>query len=227
MIHSGLFAEVLDSGTKEWYDDVSSSAIIFPIVFSEPNYEKDQTDYEGIEDSTDTINNNSLTKIDKLIVRRNASEEEIEKNKVVAELVQKLEKALEMFDAEDEDYSSSERIVIQIEHNYQMRILGEVIQDIYVHHFDNPLYLLGICNALLRYDLDEVRPWGAAMLAGLINHPDERVKEYAVQLIDNWCDVELLPILKTLQVSSGWLSDYIKDVVKNLEKENVLYQKVV
>ena len=108
-----------------------------------------------------------------------------------------------------------------------MRILGEVIQNIYVQHFDNPLYLLGICRALLRYDLDEVKPWGAAMLAGLLNHPDERVKEYTVQLIDNWSDVELLPILKTLQVTTDWLQDYIKDVVESLEKENVLYQKII
>ena len=138
-----------------------------------------------------------------------------------------MEEELNLFDEENEEYSSAERKIIEIEHDYKMRILGEVIQHIYVRNFDNPLYLIGICRSLLRYDLEEVKPWGVAMLAGLLNHSDERVKEYTIQLIDNWSDVELLPLLKTLQVTTGWLKDYIKDVVENLERKNVLYQKII
>ena len=188
---------------------------------------KDVLGFSKTDTSTDIQDSNCFSEIDRLVVRRNFAADEAEKDKIVKELVHELENALEFFDEENEEYSSVERKIVEIEHNYSMSILGEVIQGIYIHYFDKPLYLIGICRSLLRYDLDEVRPWVTAMLTGLLNHPDERVREYTVQLIDNWNAVELLPVLKILKVSTDWLRDYIKDVVENLEKENVLHQKSV
>ncbi len=226
-LYSTFLHRLLNATTKDYEEDMSSSVRTLRLSFYGSKYEKDLSSFSETDTSTEIQETNSFSELNRLVVRRNFVEDEAEKDKIVKRLVQELEKALELFDEENEEYSSVERKIVDIEHNYNMRILGEAIQDIYVHHFNNPLYLLGICRALLRYDLDEVRPWGATMLTGLLNHPDERVKEYTVQLIDNWSDVELLPILKTLQVSTDWLKDYIKDVVKNLEKEDVLYQKAV
>ncbi|WP_406043182.1 hypothetical protein [Succinimonas sp.] len=226
VLYTNLLHGSLNATTKDYEEFISSSVKMFPWSFYGSNHRR----YVGIPEtdtSTDVQDSNCFSELDRLVVRRNFAADEAEKDKIVKKLVHELEKTLEFFDEENEEYSSVERKIVDIEHTYNMRILGEVIQDIYVHHFDKPLYLIGICRSLLRYDFDEVRPWVNAMLTGLLDHPDERVKEYTVQLIDNWNAVELLPILKTLPVSTGWLRDYIKDVVENLEKENVLYQKAV
>ena len=157
--------------------------------------------------------------IERRVVNINAENEENERKKLINDLFSKLEKSLDLFEFESESMSVVEKEIIDIENKYNMGILGEVLQFIYMRHFNEPKYLVGICSALLRYDFDEVKPWGVAMISGLINHPDERVKESTIELIDNWSDTELLPILNTLQVSSEWMRAYIDKVVANLENK--------
>ena len=222
-----LFLGLLNEGTKDTEESISSSVKILPVSFDSSESNEETSVFAETRTSTEIINNSGFSELNRMLARRNIIDEEAEKDRVIEKLVYELEEELNLFDEENEEYSSAERKIIEIEHDYKMRILGEVIQHIYVRNFDNPLYLIGICRSLLRYDLEEVKPWGVAMLAGLLNHSDERVKEYTIQLIDNWSDVELLPLLKTLQVTTGWLKDYIKDVVENLERKNVLYQKII
>ena len=222
-----LFLGLLNEGTKDTEESISSSVKILPVSFDSSESNEKTSVFAETRTSTEIINNSGFSELNRMLARRNIIDEEAEKDRVIEKLVYELEEELNLFDEENEEYSSAERKIIEIEHDYKMRILGEVIQHIYVRNFDNPLYLIGICRSLFRYDLEEVKPWGVAMLAGLLNHSDERVKEYTIQLIDNWSDVELLPLLKTLQVTTGWLKDYIKDVVENLERKNVLYQKII
>ena len=222
-----LFLGLLNEGTKDTEESISSSVKILPVSFDSSESNEETSVFAETRTSTEIINNSGFSELNRMLARRNIIDEEAEKDRVIEKLAYELEEELNLFDEENEEYSSAERKIIEIEHDYKMRILGEVIQHIYVRNFDNPLYLIGICRSLLRYDLEEVKPWGVAMLAGLLNHSDERVKEYTIQLIDNWSDVELLPLLKTLQVTTGWLKDYIKDVVENLERKNVLYQKII
>ena len=222
-----LFLGLLNEGTKDTEESISSSVKILPVSFDSSESNEKTSVFAETRTSTEIINNSGFSELNRMLARRNIIDEEAEKDRVIEKLVYELEEELNLFDEENEEYSSAERKIIEIEHDYKMRILGEVIQHIYVRNFDNPLYLIGICRSLLRYDLEEVKPWGVAMLAGLLNHSDERVKEYTIQLIDNWSDVELLPLLKTLQVTTGCLKDYIKDVVENLERKNVLYQKII
>ena len=222
-----LFLGLLNEGTKDTEESISSSVKILPVSFDSSESNEKTSVFAETRTSTEIINNSGFSELNRMLARRNIIDEEAEKDRVIEKLVYELEEELNLFDEENEEYSSAERKIIEIEHDYKMRILGEVIQHIYVRNFDNPLYLIGICRSLLRYDLEDVKPWGVAMLAGLLNHSDERVKEYTIQLIDNWSDVELLPLLKTLQVTNGWLKDYIKDVVEKLERKNVLYQKII
>ena len=65
-----------------------------------------------------------------MLARRNIIDEEAEKDRVIEKLVYELEEELNLFDEENEEYSSAERKIIEIEHDYKMRILGEVIQHI-------------------------------------------------------------------------------------------------
>lgn len=148
--------------------------------------------------------------------QENAVIEQQKYHKLIEKLSTELEDCLNIFQYESRLYSKTEEMVIDIEHNYSLRILGDVIQTVYIRNYNKPNYLIGICNALLRYDLEEVKPWAIVLLSGLINHPNETVKEYVVQLIDNWNDKALLPILGTIEIVSEWLKDYVNEVVKNI-----------
>ncbi len=142
---------------------------------------------------------------------------DIYKGQIVNKLVSVLYKDLREYTLDSCEMSLAERRIIDIEQNYTMAILGEVLQKIYIKHFDEPLILAGICDCLCRFDLSEVNPWGPAMLAGLLNHKSETVQEYATLLIENWSDISLLPMLESIDFSSKWLIEYVKEVIAYLK----------
>lgn len=111
-----------------------------------------------------------------------------------------------------------EKKIIQIEYNYSMRLLGEVLQSIVYRNYNNEELLISIGNALLRYTYNEVDPWGMALIMYFINHPSDEVKNCAVQLIDNWNNVEMLPLLDNIEIHSQWLTNYVAEVVRNMKK---------
>ena len=141
-------------------------------------------------------------------------------------LVKELVDELEKFSDEYEEYPFCENKIIEIANKYSFDILGNVIQSIYVKFFHKSNYLCGICKSLMRYDIEEVSPWGPAIIPGLLSHKEDIVIEYAVSLIESWNSVEMLPILKNINVSVGWLKSYINTVINRLEKQNVLHKKI-
>lgn len=153
------------------------------------------------------------------------AQEEIKQlvNKLTLELVVELK----YFSMDDSEISSAERKILDIEETYSFRILGEVLQSIYITYIDYPNMLAGICKGLQRFDLDEVLPWGPMILSCLLMHKNEVVKEYAVSLVENWSSVTLLPILRNLECSSLWLQEYISDVIKYLEGYDALHKEVI
>lgn len=78
--------------------------------------------------------------------------------------------------------------------------------------------MCGLCKCLISFDYDEVFPWGQSILVGLLNHRNETVKEYAVSLLDNWKRIELVDLLKNLEIKSNWLSEYVVSVIRAIEK---------
>ena len=160
-----------------------------------------------------------LTEYERNLMEMSVSFNGEEYKRLVDKLSYELEEALDLYQYESDSDSKAEDLIIDIEHRYSFQILGSVVQTVYTRHYNRPFYLIEICNALMRYDLEEVDPWATVMLTGLINHPDEAVLEVVVQLIDNWRNKSLIPTLSTINVSSDWLRDYIDEVVRGLECE--------
>lgn len=161
------------------------------------------------------------------LIEYKAKKEQEKIDQLIDKLVWELVVELKYFSTDESEISSAERKILDIEENYSFRILGEVLQTIYVKYNDHPNMLAGLCKGLERFDLDEVLPWGPTMLSGLLVHKSEVVKEYAVSLVENWSDTTLLPILRNLECSSLWLQEYISDVVKYLEGCHVLHKEII
>ena len=156
-----------------------------------------------------------------------AKREQEKLNSLIRSLTEELVIELRFFSLDDNEFTSAERKILNVEEQYGFRVLGEVLQNIYLSCNDYPNMLAGICKGLGRFDLQEVRPWGPTMLAGLLNHKSEVVKEYAVALVENWSDASLLPFLRNIETKSSWLEAYISDVVSYLEEYDVLHKKVI
>lgn len=171
--------------------------------------------------TTDTQNKDTQTlgnDIFKLLQLKAAQANQEKYNCIIDNLVSELVTDLKEFTHDAEYFAVFEHHVCNIEHEYSFTTMGTVLQSIYVKYNDQPKMLVGICRVLCRYDLQEVMPWGPTMLSGLLNNKSELVKEYAIELVDNWADVSMLPLLKSLDISSKWLRAYLQDVIKSLEE---------
>lgn len=179
------------------------------------------------EQKTDKQNETLQEILKEKIEEINVQKEQGIYKETITKLTEELVSVLKYYIIDIDNIALVERKICDIARKYSFTILGDVIQTIYVRYNDQYNMLAGICKVLCRYDLQEVMPWGPTMLVGLLNNKNEIVKECAVELVENWADTEMIPILKNLECSTQWLKDYINDVVKNLEAQNVLCKKIV
>ena len=97
-------------------------------------------------------------------------------------------------------------------------VIGNACQTIMSEHYAKAPLMCSLALFLCGLDLDDVKPWGISILISLLFHKDERVKESAVTVLDNWGDVSMLPILMNIDFCPGWLADYVADVIFRLEQ---------
>lgn len=221
-----LYQSSNETEIKYRTDDSSLFKMMFALVKNSIDQEK--TGYSNaFKGETPKLKQREFSQVDKLIAEEQAQFKKYAYDKLVEQLTRELVNALKYFSSDDSEISRAERMVWDIEEKYGARILGEVLQNIYVQYNDFPKMLMGICRAVGRFELNEVMPWGPTMLVGLLAHKNENVKEYAVSVVENWADVDLLPVLRNIDCSSLWLKAYIKDVVSYLEECYALRKKII
>lgn len=161
-----------------------------------------------------------MNKIRSLEERTRFIDEVKEKNQQQEDLANIIEKnllsSLMNYSLENETLSEAEKMISEIARKYSFSFLGEIITKIYVNNYDLQNVISGICAGLERFDSSEVFPWGQSIVIGLINHKSTIVKERVISLIDNWNDSSLLPALKSMNVSSLWMRNYINEVILSL-----------
>lgn len=176
---------------------------------------------------TPKLKRENISYLEKLIAEEKVLAEQKKWEELVLHLTTRMVNALKYFTVEDTELTNAERLVMEIERKYSSRILGEVLQSIYIQYNEYPNMLVGICKAIGHFELKEVMPWGPTMLVGLLSHKNENVKEYAIAVVENWADTNLLPVLKNLDCASEWLKEYIQNVVNYLEECYVLRKKII
>lgn len=189
---------------------------------------EEETGYSiKLNEATPKLEEEAIPEIEKLTIELQAQIKKYIYDERINHLTKEVVNLLRYFSLDDSDVSQAERKIWDIEEKYGSRVLGEILQNIYIQYNDFPKMLMGICRAINRFELHEVMPWGPTMLVGLLSHKNENVKEYAVSVVENWADIELLPVLRNLDCSSLWLKEYIQDVVNYLEECYALRKKII
>lgn len=112
----------------------------------------------------------------------------------------------------------AERCVIDIAETKGFDILGEILQKISIDKYSEcPQILSSICQILRRFDLQEVSPWAPIMIGLYLHNKDDEVKSDAISLFDNWNDIESLKLLKGMEFKQGWITEYVKDIIRGIE----------
>lgn len=227
MINNDYFYQNINETEMRFNDDNSSLFRASFALVSETINDEKTTCSTPLKEETPRLENEEISQIEKMKVEEQAKNQAIEFDEFIGCLTKQLINLLEYFSTDDSEVSRAERMIWDIEEKYGARILGEILQNIYVQYNDYPQMLMGICKSISRFELHEVLPWGPTMLVGLLSHKNENVKEYAVSVVENWADIDLLPILRNFDCSSTWLKDYVKDVVSYLEECYALRKKII
>lgn len=225
MNESGFFYV---NGTELREKDAFSSLRKSDIIFISEGILNEQTviPYKFADDIP-VLQTADISHNDRMLMEKEAQTERSRLDEIAEEQAKRLAAALKYFSKDDRDISYAENLAFEVEKDYSTRILGEALQKNYLRYNDYPDMLAGICKILQNFELREVSPWGPTILMGMLNHKSETVLEYAAAVVEDWADTELLPVLRNLNCSSGWLKEYINSIVKYLEECNVLHKKII
>lgn len=167
--------------------------------------------------STPELPIKQVTSEERLQFTNEIGNKERQYDQLISQIEQRLMVALNNYSLESEILSKSEELICEIVDNYSLRVLGEVLTSIYIKCYGVQNVIAGICSGLERFDAEEVFPWGHSIVIGLINHKSDLVKERVISLIENWGDASLLTALKSIDISSDWMREYVNEVISYLE----------
>jgi hypothetical protein len=101
----------------------------------------------------------------------------------------------------------------------------EWINALFLESFDNPFVLSAILRVLAHFDYVQIYPQGITMALTATGHADIEVRECGIRCFESWQDPESLKILRHLSFHEDWLSEYLTNVISDLEglkKKNVV-----
>ena len=135
----------------------------------------------------------------------------------ISNATQQLIDRLKFYNYDDETEELFWPVIDDIVTKFSISVLGSAFQSIIVKYNDFPNILCGVAKCLCSFDLPDTSSWGPMILISLLSHKSETVKEYAVMLLENWENRDLLPILRNIDCHATWLRGYINSVIANLE----------
>lgn len=130
---------------------------------------------------------------------------------------------------EDSDYewgelSQFDRYLMK-RHN-DKRII-EILNEIFLEHLDDENIIVKIFRAFSKISYDETYPNAQTMCIAAFSLNNVAITEVVVELFETWRNDSALNILKQLNnIEAKWLKQYIDDVIKELEEELDISEKI-
>lgn len=139
----------------------SSSSFKTVIILDNKKLLDEQTeDSFVLKGETPRLKDEEISYVDKLMIEEKVQFEQIKLDNLMRELISKLVTELKYFSLDDSEITNAEKLALDIEKSYSVRVLGEVLQNIYIQYNDYCNMLIGICRIIGRFELKEVMPWG-------------------------------------------------------------------
>jgi hypothetical protein len=112
--------------------------------------------------------------------------------------------------------SPADKFVLDALYNYGS-FAREWINDLFLCRFNDPFVLSAILRVIAHFDYQQMYPQGITMAVAATVHADAEVRECGVRCFESWEAPECLNILKNLSFPENWLSEYLADVITELE----------
>jgi hypothetical protein len=89
------------------------------------------------------------------------------------------------------------------------------LNEIFVKYFDNEVVVIGILRIIARFEERIIFPQGQTLALSALSHSNNEIKELGIRAFENWCSIDSLRILKTLDMNNTWLKDYVNEVISD------------
>ena len=130
-----LFCNNNETELKE--KNTSSSSFSAVIIFDSTKLLYEHTDNSlTLNGETPRLEDEDVSYVDKLIIEKKIQFERTKLDILVEELTAKLAIELKFFPLDDPEITNAEKYALDIEKNYSMRVLGEVLQNIFIKYND-------------------------------------------------------------------------------------------
>lgn len=97
------------------------------------------------------------------------------------------------------------------------------LNEIFIKNFYDQSIIIGILRIIGRFEPSIIFPQGQTIALAALSHSNDEIKELGIRAFEKWCSIESLEILKSLNVESDWLKEYIEDVISDFEEQLCLY----
>ena len=93
------------------------------------------------------------------------------------------------------------------------------LQTIFLKYYNNPNIVIGILRIVAKFKSNEIYPECYSMALSAIAHENSKIQECGIRAFEHWKRYDSLSILKSVNVKSGWLRDYLLKVIENIERK--------
>jgi hypothetical protein len=99
--------------------------------------------------------------------------------------------------------------------------VNEALMKVYSENYSDIDIVAGVLVMISSVPYDVVEPGGPLMALGLLSHINLEVRDRAIQCFERWNSKKGLEILKSVECHPRWLNNYLKQVVKYIEKDGI------
>ena len=116
-------------------------------------------------------------------------------------------------------YISKSETLIRVHLKINALATRNWLNGLFIEHFNNDKIIIGILRIIGRFSEAEIFPQGQTIALAALNHKNAEIKELGIRAFENWCSLNSLRVLKSLDIDQDWLNAYLQDVISDLEEE--------
>lgn len=96
-------------------------------------------------------------------------------------------------------------------------VTREWINDIFIENYNNTDVAIKILYLIADYSRNDMGNNAISMAVMGLNHKDDMVKSAALKAIDHWNSIDMLPILKNIEIKTPWVENMLNIIVQQIE----------
>lgn len=115
-------------------------------------------------------------------------------------------------------YYSNSELFVKAKMKENPLFTKDWLNRVFFENFKNPDILVKFLDIISDIDYEVMKPQGMTMALAASSHHDEEVQEYSIRVFEKWGNADALQVLKYIKFEVDWLTEYLEQVIEDLEE---------